>query len=70
MANSVEEIAGAIRSFFRQLQDGHIRKMYKQRQGDAQSREFPELAPGRPAKHISQLYMWALVNEHDRRQLV
>ena len=69
MATPAEELAEGIRLFCKQLHDGQIRKMYQRAKGDAQQRGFPKLAQGRPARDFSQLFVWALVNEHDRRQL-
>jgi hypothetical protein len=69
MAYPVEEITEGIRSFFKSLKDGQIRKMYRKAQGDRLQREFPQLAPGRPARDIRKLWTWALVNEHDSRRL-
>lgn len=69
MSNPTEAVAQEICSFFRQLQNGQIQKMYRRVNGHEQQRDLPALVSHRPVRDINRLFVWALVNEHDRRRL-
>ncbi len=69
MADPAKDMAREIHSFVQRLHDGQIRRMYRRIRGDERSREFPLLRRESPVVNFNQMWAWALVNEHDRRDL-